>query len=214
MRIHPFLFGVLVIIVFFGTIQGFQSAGIWSTSGKVNASGEAVQPLAADPASIKGWMTLDQIAMTYQVPLEELLAKFNLPVDTSPSTAIKDLESDTFDTDGLRTWLQERIDQNADTTIDSPASITPTAIEAQPPATEPTITQVAPESTIETVVKSVTGKTTIQDLINWGVSIDSIKSILGANLPDVSMNIKDYVNAQGLEFSTIKTLLQAEVDKQ
>ena len=179
MRIHPFVFGVLVISVFFGVILGFQSAGIWSTSGKVNAAGEAVQPLAADPASIKGWMTLDQIATTYQVPLEDLLAKFSLPADTLPSTAIKDLESDTFETEGLRTWLQERINQGVDTSIDMPVSVTPTPITIEPPVIAPTSTQAAEQSTHVTAINTVTGKTTFQDLIDWGVSIESIESILG-----------------------------------
>lgn len=213
MRIHPFIFGVLVISVFFGVILGFQSTGIWSTSGKVNASGEAVQPLAADPASIKGWMTLDQIAMTYQVPLEELLAKFSLPADTPPTTAIKDLESDTFETEGLRSWLQERIDQGVDTSIDMPVSVTPTPIKTEPPVIAPTSTQAAEQSTHEPAINTVTGKTTFQDLIDWGVSIEAIETILGDTLPEPSMIVKDYVSAKGLEFSSVKTLLQTEVDK-
>ncbi len=108
MKINPFVYGAMVLAVFMGIIFGFQAAGIWSVSGKVDASGNAVLPSAADVNSIKGWMTLEQVSTTFHVPVEEILAAFDLPAYTPPSTAIKDLESDTFDTTALRTWLQEK----------------------------------------------------------------------------------------------------------
>ncbi len=108
MRIHPIVYGFLVLSVFFGTILGFQATGIWSVSGKVTANGEAVQPSAADVNSIKGWMTLDQVTATFNVSLVDLLQQFDLPNDTPPSTALKDLESESFDIPALRSWLQGR----------------------------------------------------------------------------------------------------------
>jgi hypothetical protein len=108
MKINPFVYGVLVLVVFLGVIFGFQAAGIWSTSGKVGATGERIQPSAADVNTIKGWMTLDEVSTTFNVPVAEILSAFNLPADTPASTALKDLESDTFDMTVLRTWLQER----------------------------------------------------------------------------------------------------------
>jgi hypothetical protein len=107
MKINPFVYGVLVLVVFLGMIFGFQGAGVWSTSGKVGASGERIQP-SADVNTIKGWMTLEQVSTTFNVPVAEILSAFNLPADTPASTALKDLESDTFDIPALRTWLQER----------------------------------------------------------------------------------------------------------
>ncbi len=108
MKINPFVYGVLVIAVFMGVILGFQGAGVWSTSGKTNASGERIQPSAADVNTIKGWMTLEQVSTTFNVPIAEIISAFNLPADTSASTALKDMESDTFDIPALRAWLQER----------------------------------------------------------------------------------------------------------
>jgi len=58
MRIKPYLFGILVLVIFLGTILVFQTAGIWSISGKTTGSGDAVQPSADDVNTIKGWMTL------------------------------------------------------------------------------------------------------------------------------------------------------------
>jgi hypothetical protein len=107
MKINPFVYGVIVVLVFLGIIAGFQQAGVWSTSGKVGSSGERVQPSAADVNTIKGWMTLEQVSATYNIPVADILSAFSLPVDTPGSTALKNLESDSFDIPGLRTWLQE-----------------------------------------------------------------------------------------------------------
>ncbi len=108
MRINPFVYGAIVLAVFLGVIFGFQGAGVWSTSGKADSSGKAIQPSAADVNSIKGWMTLEQVSATFGVSPAEILSAFNLPADTPASTALKDLESDTFDIPALRTWLKNR----------------------------------------------------------------------------------------------------------
>jgi hypothetical protein len=108
MKINPFIYGIIVLLVFFGIIISFQQAGVWSTSGKVNSSGGQVQPSAGDVNSIKGWMTLEQVSATFKIPVTEILSAFNLPADTPGTTALKDLESDSFDIPSLRTWLQER----------------------------------------------------------------------------------------------------------
>ncbi len=102
MRINPIVYGFVVLVVFLVTILGFQAAGIWSVSGKVTSDGGAVQPSATDVNTIKGWMTLEQITTTYKVPLDDLLAQFDLPADTPATTAIKDLESDLFSVTNLR----------------------------------------------------------------------------------------------------------------
>ena len=108
MKINPFVYGIVVILVFLGTIIGFQQAGVWSTSGKVDGAGQQIQPSVEDVNSIKGWMTLEQVSTTFGVPVAEILAAFDLPADTPAGTALKDLESDIFDIPALRTWLQER----------------------------------------------------------------------------------------------------------
>ncbi len=108
MKINPFLYGALAIGVFMGTIIGAQRLGFWTTSGKVDSAGQAIQPSSADVNSIKGWMTLEQVATTFGIPVQEILSSFDLPADTAPSTALKDLESDQFSIPALRSWLQGR----------------------------------------------------------------------------------------------------------
>lgn len=216
MKINPTLYGILVVITFFGIIMGFQIAGVWSTSGKVSASGEAIQPDAADVNSIKGWMTLEQISTTYNVPVAEILTQFNLPTDTSPTTAVKDLESDTFDTTNLREWLSSRISSQSDIPV-PPAAPTPT-ISPLPTDVPPDITTPAslptPEAADHTSTPgTLTGKTTFQELLDWGLPADAIRQIIGGDIPAPSTIVKDYVTGQGMEFSTVKTMLQTELDK-
>jgi hypothetical protein len=61
--------------------------------------------------------------------------------------------------------------------------------------------------------RTVKGKTTFQEILDWGVPKEVIEQIIGGPLPATSLTVKDYCTAQGLNFETIKPALQAEVDK-
>jgi hypothetical protein len=209
MTIKPIVFGILVLVIFEGLILGFQRAGYWSVSGKVASDGKAVQPSAGDVDSIKGWMTLEQVSTAFGVPLNELLAAFNLPADTPASTAVKDLESDTFSVEGLREWLLTQAQpvepEEASEPVQEPTptpTLAPTELAATPEPTE----HIAPD-------KTITGKTTFQELIDWGVKAEAIQRVIGSELPPLSTVVKDYVTQQGKPFSEVKAALQAEVDQ-
>ncbi len=109
MKVNPFIYGALILILFFGVIGVAKATGNWAVSGKLSASGEKVLPTGANPDEIKGWMTLADISKAYNVPVAEILARFSLPADTPETKQVKELESATFDTTGLRTWLKERL---------------------------------------------------------------------------------------------------------
>jgi hypothetical protein len=111
MKLNPWIFAVLVVVIFMGTIGGAKAMGVWSISGKVSTTGEKVLPTGTNAEEIKGWMTLQDVSAAYKVPVAEMLAAFELPAYTAPTTAIKDLESETFSTTELRTWLTERLGQ-------------------------------------------------------------------------------------------------------
>jgi len=209
MRIKPYLFGILVLVIFLGTILAFQTAGIWSISGKTTGSGDAVQPSAEDVNTIKGWMTLEQISTVYNVPLADLLSQFNLPADTPASTAIKDLESDLFSVTNLRDWLLSRMQsaQPESTTTPVEQATSTTVVVTTEPKTTPLSTEHLAAD------KTVTGKTTFQELLDWGVPEDAIRQVIGDDLPAPTTVIKDFVTSKGMDFPTIKAALQAEVDK-
>lgn len=59
----------------------------------------------------------------------------------------------------------------------------------------------------------IKGKTIFGDLIRWGVPKEVVEQVIGMSMPDPAMKVKDFATANGLDFETIKTQLQAEVDK-
>ncbi len=217
MRVKPILFGVVVVIVFMSVIVISQAAGYWSTSGKVTTSGDLVNPSVGDVETIKGWMTLNQISDTYAVPLTEILREFSLPDATSGDTAIKDLESETFEVTLLREWLVSRMNgevpamatlMSTELSLQNEVSPTQEATNSIPlqPTVEITETHTAPE-------KTITGKTTFQELVDWGLDMKVIESVIGSPFPGGGIIIKDYVTGLGMEFSPVKTALQGELDK-
>jgi hypothetical protein len=107
-RIPTAAYGILVIAVFAGVIGAGMASGTFLTAGKTTAGGERVAPQGVTVTEIKGWMTLGDVATAWGVPLEEIIAAFQLPSDTGPATAIKDLESDLFSVTALRYWLAAR----------------------------------------------------------------------------------------------------------
>lgn len=83
------------------------------------------------------------------------------------------------------------------------------------PSTEAASTAVATgtvhtDSADSTTIK---GKTTFQELLDWGVAQTVIEGIIGKPMPAGGIKVKDYCTAQNLDFETIKLALQAEVDK-
>lgn len=58
--------------------------------------------------------------------------------------------------------------------------------------------------------RTITGKTTFQDLLDWGVSREQIEQTCGFSLPAVTGTLlKDAVNANGGSFPAVKEALQA-----
>jgi hypothetical protein len=99
----------------------------------------------------------------------------------------------------------------ADHIIQTEAVIVPTeVVQAAAPDSEP---QAAPTEHAAPD-RTLTGKTTFQDLLDWGVSKDNIEQALGAAMPSPQMLVKDYSSSQGTPFSELKGQLQQLVDQQ
>jgi len=107
LHVSGLAYAALVLALFFGTIAIAQSAGLWSVSGKLSPDGAPVQLSGADPAEVKGWMTIQAVVDAYHVDQAALYARFSIPAETPPSTALKDLEAiaPDFSVTALRDWL-------------------------------------------------------------------------------------------------------------
>lgn len=90
----------------------------------------------------------------------------------------------------------------------------PDISEVTPPSAQDTGIEITPVQTEHTASERVvTGQTTFQDLINWGVEQAEIESVLGEAMPSPQVLIKDFANQKGFTFSTLKTQLQTAVDQ-
>jgi hypothetical protein len=107
-RITPVAYGLLVVVVFAGVIGIGMASGTFQTTGRTTAGGGRVAPQGESVTEIKGWMAIGDVASAWSVPLPEVLAAFDLPADTPPATALKDLESEMFSVSALRDWLGAR----------------------------------------------------------------------------------------------------------
>jgi hypothetical protein len=70
----------------------------------------------------------------------------------------------------------------------------------------------ASEEHAESTDRMVKGPTTFRDVLDWGVSQETIEQIIGGPMPNALTVIKDHCTAQGLAFGEIKTALQTVVD--
>ena len=107
LHVNGLAYAAVVLLLFFGTIQIAQLAGLWSVSGKLTTEGAPVQLSGADPAEVKGWMTIQAVLDAYHVDQAALYAQFHIPSETPVSTALKDLEAiaPDFSVTALRDWL-------------------------------------------------------------------------------------------------------------
>jgi hypothetical protein len=112
MKINPYIYGIVVLVLFFGVIGIAKATDNWTVSGKISAAtGATITATGTNPDEIKGWMTLADVSKAYNIPLSEMLAQFQLPADTPGTKQIKELESDTFETSALREWLKTKLGQ-------------------------------------------------------------------------------------------------------
>jgi len=62
------------------------------------------------------------------------------------------------------------------------------------------------------VDRTIKGKTTFQELLDWGVSKPDIEKVLKTGMGATGTTVKDFCTAKELEFETVKTALQTLVD--
>ncbi len=89
-RVNEYAMPVLAVVALLGSVLIAQAAGVWKTSGRgevmLDESGQA------DPAGIKGWMTLATVSETYGVPLDALYTMIGADPDLPADTEMKELE--------------------------------------------------------------------------------------------------------------------------
>ncbi|RPI79315.1 MAG: 4Fe-4S binding protein [Desulfobacteraceae bacterium] len=90
-RLDWLLYGVIVLVLFFGPVLLSKQLGWWKTG--YTSAAEALTSIvgAKDPALIKGSMTPRVVSTEFGIPLETLFKSMNLPADTKPDEMLKNI---------------------------------------------------------------------------------------------------------------------------
>jgi len=60
--------------------------------------------------------------------------------------------------------------------------------------------------------RTIKGKTTFNDLLEWGLSKEDIEAVLGIKMGARALTVRDFCKEKEIEFSSVKTELQSKVD--
>ena len=58
----------------------------------------------------------------------------------------------------------------------------------------------------------IRGRTTFQELLDMGVSQEAIEEVIGGTIPDPTMRVKIYCDENGLDFESIKLVLEELIE--
>lgn len=234
------LLAVIVLVTIFGGIFFSSAMGWWATESTKEPAAFTEGEFAgqANPADIRGSYTFGDIANSFEVTPDILAQAFGVTSDDPAAFAVKELEAlylDSgyeigtasvrlfvacyeglpFDTTGQEIFLPRAASDillaKGNLTSEQIAYLETHTADVSAPAegTAP----VTDEETASSEAYTIKGKTTFGELLSWGVERAVIEQIIGGPLPDPAMTVKNYATSNGLDFETIKTALQAEVDK-
>lgn len=64
----------------------------------------------------------------------------------------------------------------------------------------------------ETVIGEIKGKTTVAELIEWGMTLEEVEEVIGVEVPNVNMTVRDICNNNGISFGEKKLVLAGYVE--
>ena len=196
-----------------------------------------------DPADIRGSYAFGEISDLFDIPQDLLARAFRLPADADPVTFMnKDLESLYTDlgegleigtasmqlfvayykdlpyTPGEDTYLLKPavniLKTQADLTPEQVAYLDAHTIEIS--AGDSASGDQGGKSSGEEHSEGdrlVRGKTMFADLLDWGLTEEQIEAVIGGEMPNKLMLVRDYCTENGLSFGIIKAEFQAMVDQ-
>ena len=129
----------------------------------------------------------------------DLTSEIYLPEQAAQALADRELSPE------RRSYLESHLVPGSNTAAPSAKTTPSPAVEATPAS--------ATTKEVEASERTVKGKTTFSEILDWGVSQEAVEIILGVPVSNLNSTIKDFCSANGLDFETIKPALQQEVDK-
>jgi hypothetical protein len=163
-------------------------------------------------------MTMETVSGEFNVPVEAFMKKFNLSEDTNPEEMLKDIaKANNLEVEDFRTFIVEYIQQGeippGQSTAPEPSSAvqpeqSPALEERSSEPSSPVQSESQPvveERTEKQASIEIRGKTTIGELLGYGMTKEDFKEITGVEMPDdAAMILKDFADANGLDMETLK----------
>ena len=220
--------GLLTVAILIGGILLSVAFGLWKTSSTkqpalIKSGSFAGLP---NPADIRGSYTYQDVTNAFAVPVEVLLAAFQSQNGAQRLGDLEELwlanipEGTEVGTDSVRLFvaLYTGIDFEAEEGTLLPASAIE-VLEQQQKTSDPRFAELKasavalPEGlemtpVTNTTAVSVTGKTTVQDLLDAGYSFSDLEKILG-KIDNKLSAVKTLAESRGLSFSEVKAEIAA-----
>ena len=242
MKIKSWPLAIIVLVVFFGAIALSASFNLWRTESSKQPARIEKGEFAGenDPSDIRGSYSFADIEKAFKVPVDVLGKAFGVAYEEDLASIkaknIEELyrelevEDKEIGTDAVKlfvslyTGLPHTPEET--TALPNPAvSILKqlgTLTEEQLSLLEEIkidISQfkgeIAPEeaeSHEETEDRTIKGKTTFNDLLEWGLSREDIEAALGLEMGARALLVRDFCKENEIEFSSVKAELQNKVD--
>jgi hypothetical protein len=229
----------IVLVILFGGILFSNGMGWWQTESTKQAATFTEGEFAGlpNPADIRGSYTFGDVENNFGVPATILAQAFGVASENPSAFGVKELETIYADQEyeigtasvrffvALYTGLPyeivgdiylpkravEMLKSHTTLTDEQTAYLDTHAVildnmSAPIPSTDNHIE-------IESTDRTLKGKTTFQEVLDWGVPQETIETIIGGPMPNLLTKVKDYCVEQGLNFEEIRPAIQAEIDK-
>ena len=230
----------VLLVIMFGGIFLTMAIGWWQTEGgkipKLITEGEFAG--ASDPADIRGSYSFADVEAAFGIPAEFLAEAYGYDPSIADSVLAKDVEGLYIEigTDSIRyltaLWaglpfttgeesiLTDRglaMLKEAGKITDAQYAELSGAFVFELPGT--TVTDLPEEEHEEETVTAagvidIKGKSTVADVIDMGVSLETIEEALGLEVPSKTVILRDFCEENGIEFSDFKAEVLSLVEAQ
>jgi len=240
MKIKSMIVAFLSVAFIFGGIFIAETFGIWQTESTKQPSKftEGAYKGMPIPDDIRGSYSFKDIEDAFDIDAVILAKAFNITSDDPSSIKAKDIEEVYGELDGnieigtgavkkfvsLYTGLPYESDEYLPMTVvdvlknndkwnqEMSASIKDYLIDVEfrSELVVNDLEEISEEEHIEEI--GIKGKTTVADAISYGISLEEVEAILGVEVSNENMLIRDICEQNGLSFSTIKQQLNDKID--
>ena len=201
MKIRSLPLAIIVLVVFFGGIALSATFNLWKTEStktpakiqKGEFSGEN------DPSDIRGSYSFADIEKAFNIPVAVLAKAFGVPYIEDPAG---------FKAKNLEELYGELAAEDKEIGTDA-VRLFAALYTGLPHTPEEAETH---EESAQSEDRTIKGKTTFNDLLEWGLSKEDIEAALGIKMGARALTVRDFCKEKEIEFSSVKTELQSKVD--